>query len=373
MRRRQSRGLAQQEEAMISTPAAGRTPRPACRWKIALVFALLAQSALADTVCVGKVAGQDVVTNGLLAFAYLRIGHELSLQKRGPNLYAECPSDNSRNWECEEPTGWWELSEQGERLVGTWRKTRTGSARPIVLQATTRSYNDVLLSANRTVIGKPMRTGTVGWALKKELRSGVALPVLLTGPDPAGLARINAALAKQFEAAVVDALTMEDYEPDEKVLYADERMVAIGGTTGFDGGGAHPSEFFSAATWDLRTGDAIDWEALMRPAADGAVDLSRSGSFLAAVLRELQRAAKDDDGGCLSGATETMQCNERVCADVPRVEGRTGWQMYPTPQGLAVAPDVYSEAARGCRGETVVVPWRDVRGGLKEPSALLPR
>ena len=83
------------------------------RWKIAVVFALLAQSALADTVYVGKVAGQDVVTNGLLAFAYLRIGHALDLQKRGPNLYAECPSDNSRNWECEEPSGWWELRTPG--------------------------------------------------------------------------------------------------------------------------------------------------------------------------------------------------------------------------------------------------------------------
>ena len=343
------------------------------RWKIAVAFALLAQSALADTVYVGKVAGQDVVTDGLLRFAYLRIGHELSLKERGPNLYAECPSDNSRNWECEEPSGWWELRTRGERITGTWTKTRGGTGRPIALQATPHTYDDVLLGANRVAIGKTVRTGTVTWAMKKELRSGIAYPILLSGPDAAALSRINAALAKRFDDAVLDALTMEAYETDEKILYADEHVVALGGKSAEDGGGAHPTGGYSALTWNLHSGEVVDWETLMRAAPDGAVDLARDDLFLAAVLRELQRAADHDDGGCLSSAAAIMQCHDRTCADVPSLKGRTGWPMYPTGKGLAVAPDVYSETERGCRGETVVVPWREVRRGLKEPSDLLPK
>src|ERR1019366_3877630 len=98
---------------MFRTASLELKPIGRCRWQIALALALLAPSALAENVYVGKVAGQDVVTDGLLRFAYLRIGHELSLKERGPNLYAECPSDNSRNWECEEPSGWWELRTPG--------------------------------------------------------------------------------------------------------------------------------------------------------------------------------------------------------------------------------------------------------------------
>ena len=241
------------------------------------------------------------------------------------------------------------------------------------MQATPHTYDDVMLGANRIALGKAMHTGMVTWALKKELRSGVASPILLTGPDATGLALMNEALARQFRDAVLDALTMEDYEPGEKVLYADSRFVAIGGTTGIDSGGTHASEFFAAQTWNLRNGDTVDWEGMMRPAPAGSIDLSRTDVFSATVLRELQRAARRDDEDCLLAAARIMECDERACTNVLRSRQRTGWQMFPTREGLAVAPDVYSETERGCRGETVVVPWREVRRGLKEPSDLLPK
>jgi hypothetical protein len=37
------------------------------------------------------------------------------------------------------------------------------------------------------------------------------------------------------------------------------------------------------------------------------------------------------------------------------------WVFYPTIEGLAVAPQVYNEAERGCRTESVIVPWADVK------------
>ena len=269
----------------------------------------------AETVYVGKVAGQDVVVKGLEAFAYLRIGHELSLQKRGAGLYAECPAESSRDHDCAVPSGWWTLAGEGDRFTGTWQKTRGAASKPIALQRTSRSYDEVVLAGNRVTTGKPMRVGPVTWALKKESRSEVAMPVLLSGPDAAALARINATLAKRFDDAVLAALSSIDYEPDEKLLYADERVVAIGGITAYDGGGAHPSNSFSALTWNVRTGEPVDWESLMRPAPANPVPLARRDVFLAAVLRALVRAADKADGECLADAVEIMQCTDTACAD----------------------------------------------------------
>lgn len=340
---------------------------------LALVLAAPLLAAEVDTVYLGKVAGQDVVVKGFHAFAYLRIGHELSLQKRGEGLYAECPAEGSRDRDCAEPTGWWTLAGDGEGFVGTWRKTRGGTAKPIALQRTTRGYDEIVLGADRVVTGKSMRFGPVTWAMKKELRSEVAMPVLLSGPDAAALARINATLAKRFDEAVLEALSQIDYEPGDKLLYADDRLVAIGGVTAYDGGGAHPSDYFSASTWDLRTGEPVDWEALMRPAPHNPVPLARRDLLLSAALRALTRAADKTDAECLQDAVQIMQCTASACAAVPGADdGKTGWAMYPTRAGLAVAPDVYPESGRGCRGETVLVPWREVRDALKAPSSLLP-
>ena len=339
---------------------------------LALVLCATAQAKGPATVYVGTVAGQDVVVRNLDAFAYLRFGHQLSLQKRGPDLYAECPAEGSRDSDCAEPSGWWTLHADGDRLAGTWQKTRGAALRPIALQSSTRSYDEVVLGANRIVVGKATRTGPVTWAMKKEQRSEVALPVLLSGPDAAALARINATMAKRFDEAVLEALSSVDYEPDEKVLYADDRVVAIGGLTAYDGGGAHPSDFFAALTWDLRTGEPVDWEALMRPAPAGPVSLAPRDVFLSSVLRALVRRADTADAECLQDAVQLMKCSDTSCADVPRSRGKTGWAIYPMRTGLAVATDVYPESGRGCRGETVTVPWREVRGALKAPSELLP-
>ena len=91
--------------------------------------------------------------------------------------------------------------------------------------------------------------------------------------------------------------------------------------------------------------------------------MTRRDLLAALVVRESQ---KEGTGECLSGLDEALQCEGERCACGPDVR-YPGWSMFPTPEGLVVAPDFYSEAQRGCRGSTVTIPWKGVRRTMLRP------
>ena len=56
-----------------------------------------------------------------------------------------------------------------------------------------------------------------------------------------------------------------------------------------------------------------------------------------------------------------------IAASADLISNTKSGRRIQRPEGLAVAPDVYPEANRGCRGETVIVPWESVRETLLKP------
>ena len=78
------------------------------------------------------------------------------------------------------------------------------------------------------------------------------------------------------------------------------------------------------------------------------------------------------DEACAQKVLEFYNCKGATCSSGELTGGRVpnAWAIWPTPKGLAVAPDVYAEADRPCRGNEVVLPWGQARNALLRPQAL---
>lgn len=85
--------------------------------------------------------------------------------------------------------------------------------------------------------------------------------------------------------------------------------------------------------------------------------------MLERALRESAGDSGDEGDWCSGLLAQRYGCTGERCtmrasgASAATPLDPTQWAMYPTADGLAVAPDAYNEAERGCRGEAIVVPW----------------
>ena len=310
----------------------------------------------------------------------------LILQHDAPGTLLECPESASNDDRCPHPTGIWKVEVTETRVTGTWRASADAPLKLVDLTRHATGSGDSIGAfyarqhddKPRAVAREAKRHGIVWRTTRRgsgdDSRTGSI--VLLRSPNPAARERIN----RWLKAAIRWPDTQKECEDhpescedgwDVDVLFANERWLAIGGMA-YWSGGAHPSNEYSAYTFDLQTGQEVDWTTILRvndatAGPDTPLDLDRRDLLAAYVLR----AAMADTAGCLSAAagSEGYDCDGDRCRRGPEVKYYF-WPTYPTPEGLAVAPDVYPEANRGCRGETVIVPWASVREMLLAPIAM---
>jgi hypothetical protein len=309
------------------------------------------------------------------------------LRAPDPPGLVECPESFWGEEACPRPTGIWQVDVTEDRVTGTWRASSDAPPRVVKLarRASGRgpardahdSYYDMQHEDLRRGVAAEARRHGIVW--KTERRgSGVhgltGSIVLLESPDAAARERINRQLRKAIRYPDSPADCARHAEScddgnDIDVVFANERFFAVAGSW-YWSGGAHPSNGFGATTFDLLNGETIDWRHILRvtdaPAGSAhPLDLRRGDLLASYVLR----AAMQDPDGCLPGVARHYGCAGDACADGPNPEDDT-WIFYPTIDGLAVAPQVYDEAGRGCRAESVVVPWPDVRKTLLRPIVL---
>jgi hypothetical protein len=350
---------------------------PAIRTLAFAALSVLAAPASAEwLVYSGRIAGQPVaaildIEAGRVQrgeFAYLRHGRPMELVVRDSASVKECDHPQSRDRECAEPTGIWEIERVGDEVRGRWKK-RDGdrASQEIVLERARKTFTELLLEANQIEIEEGGDTGIVAWQMMRERRTGVVMPRLTKAPEAEAMQRINAVLRQMLNDAVAMSFDMLYYENRQAVKFANPRLFAIAGSVDYDGGGAHPSSGFTAATFDLVTGEQVHWERRLRIATNAPqLDLSREDLLASAVVRAMQRSGE----GCLQTALAAYGCDQRQCTNAAADE--LFLQFYPTHEGLAVASGAYTEAERGCRGETAIVPWREVRSAAIDPARPLP-
>ena len=316
---------------------------------------------------------------------YYRAHPKTMILRDTPNALLECPESTSVDDRCPHPTGIWKVEVKEDRVIGTWQASEDAPTKVIELKrrATgSRESSDVFYALQhddkpRAVALAAKRHG-IAWKTARrgsgyESRTGSI--VLLQSRNRAARERINRWLAEHIKWPDTQKECEEEHPEscdegwDVDVLFANARLFAIGGSS-YISGGAHPSSGFDAHTFDLQTGREIDWKDVVRindasARRETPLDLRRRDLLATHVLR----AAMADNEGCLYGVVEYYGCAGDSCARGPELE-YLPWSIYPMSEGLAVAPDVYPEAGRGCRGETVTIPWERVRETLVKPIVL---
>lgn len=317
-------------------------------------------------------------------YFYRRRGRDIALVSGGKGLLLECAAEHAEvsDEPCVAPSGVWSVTLAGDRLEGTWRASAGAEGgKPISLvRAPSGTGENAFLryEASRRAlfsfveVSRQERSG-LAWRIVKEKLSGVTGPLLASGPRPEVVARVNADLEARLRDDAASQLAPGEFEVRHTVELASARTFCVSTSTGWDSpGAAHPSNGFNAVTWDLATGEKVDWSRVVRlvDARAPKLDLARKDLLAAiAIRRILAGPGGNDEGGCLGAALESYGCSETTCEATSLYPGAPSgvdtWVLFPTEAGLAVAPGAYSEAERGCRGEKVVVPWPEVRPALK--------
>ena len=364
----------------------------------------------------GRVAGQPIVMALSLneqgrwtgRYFYERFGRDLGLWGPVPDADAsspdtltlqECAPDYGiPDAPCERPRGTWSLTRTGTSAKGQWQVTSpTARLVPTTVTLTrvadyastagalTDPYEQRRLKGIRAERTPGGQLGPVAWETLSDARSKVAAPQFTRGASPAVLQRINDQLKTQWQERIGQALTALDHDDQVDVAFANQRWLALTYSVGFYyAGAAHPSNGFTATTYDLATGQTVDWSRWFRFTAPGTegVDFERRDLLAAQALKAFAAqvtplppdvpSATSDQARCARLVLAHYACRGGQCTSGELTGGRTpdGWQVWPTAQGLAVAPDVYAEVDRGCRGQPVVLPWAQVRASLLRPQPL---
>ncbi len=346
-------------------------------------------------------------------YFYERYGRDLSLwgpgidNGSGPGTVielSECPPDYSSSTEvCEKPSGTMTLrlakDQAGKtaRLEGTWQPrtlegrrpppgslltlTRVGDYTPTA-EAFQDAYEQRRLKGAQPKVTNGGQMGPVAWQNLVDARSGITVPQFTKGASPKALTSINQQLKKGWSERISNALTAVDHDDEVKVAFANARWLAITYSVGaYYPGAAHPINGFSATTYDLGTGQPVDWARWFRftTPQSQSLDINRRDLLAAQVLKALAAQVAvgapsegTGDDHCAQVVLEHYECKGATCASGELMGGRVpgDWQVWPLATGLAVSPDVYSEADRQCRGNEVVLPWKQVRAALMRPQDL---
>jgi hypothetical protein len=326
-------------------------------------------------------------------YFYRSQGVDISLLpgKRGGE-FIECPlsGGDAEPPACEHPTGYWTLSFGADAVTGEWRKTpQVAHALAIDLKRTTlpcdmgpadtslsgHTYECLRSEGEQEVLPKKgtAANGAVTWQFVRDKRSGAIMPQLIKAPNAEAMRRINEARQKIFRNEVsvaLQSLPQGESSCTPTVAFANERLFVIDENCESDWPGAvHPSSGWGTVSYDLATGDDIDWTTELRfpTTNDKTFDYAKGNDIVSLALRHA--ADKRDEDDCQAQALESFDCKGSVCTNWGHFGN--GWkndiQFSPRPQGLFTAFNMYPEMARNCRGEGFVLPWRDVRALQTSP------
>jgi len=329
----------------------------------------------------------------------------------GSRLLLECPVDplddeGHAPMLCSAPSGTWDISAAATSLTGT-RIAADGSRQPIRLEhrptptrvppidvpagtdprawreliSNSEAYQAALATDGEQHVRDHAKRLGVSWETVREPLHEGGQPFLTTritliqSPNTTARARINEWLTTNItpprrsnDCGDVPCISGKLAE----VKFADDHLLSVAGFDYIEGG-AHPSWGPFVVTFDLRTGDIVNWPDRLRildqTDAAGPLDLSNTHLLSARVLHLMQDPKNRN--GCFVVVGEHYACRrEEWCEKRPTSLDLPMWHMHPVESGLAVAVDVYNERERGCQGASVIVPWAEVRPLLKEPTTL---
>jgi hypothetical protein len=317
-------------------------------------------------------------------YFYRRRGRDIALVSGGKmGLLLECAAEHAEvsDEPCAGPTGVWSVTLAGDRLEGTWRASAGAeNGKPISLVRVPGGPGETAFlryeGTRRALfsfadVTRHERNG-VAWRIVKEKLSGVTGPLLVSGPRPEVVAKVNVVLEAKLRDDAASRLAPGEFEVRHTVEFANARTFSVSTAVDwYSPGAAHPSNGFNAVTWDLTSGEKVDWSRVVRlvDAKAPKLDLARKDLLAAiAIRRILSGPGRDEEDGCLGTALESYGCSETTCEATSLYPGNASgvdtWVLFPTEAGLAVVPGSYSEAERGCRGQRIVVPWPEVRPAL---------
>jgi hypothetical protein len=313
-----------------------------------------------------------------------------AIRPNHPLVLDECDPSEALPFEpCESPAARWTLPDSPTRTGGQWKAHQPKDGHPLPSEgirlkrvsayspsasALHDPYEQARFQGIRTETRPGGQMGPARWLTVRDPRSDVHTVRLTAGGTPLARQRINAQLQQQWQERVRDWLTAVDFTDDQQVVFASPRWLTVTRTYGFYfAGAAHPAGGFEVDTFDLRTGQPHRWAPMFRMVGKPgeAIDLQRTDLLPALALkafaaRMADKATSPDDTACEALVLERYECERGQCRapDLAHAPGPQDWLMWPTTAGLAVAPDIYPEAARACRGTHVVLPWPEVRATL---------
>ncbi|MGU7776409.1 hypothetical protein ACV229_40450 [Burkholderia sp. MR1-5-21] len=217
----------------------------------------------------------------------------------------------------------------------------------------------------------------VSWRFVTEKRSGASDPQLMKAPSADAMRIINAALDREFRESVGFTLMARpkgESSCTTTVAFTNARLFTVDATCYSDWpGAAHPSNGWKTTTYDLSTGRPLEWVRTIRfPGTRAATfDFIEGNDVVSLALRHA--AGARNAGGCAEEAFRSFECDGSCCRNQGVKDiGDWWWPLLLSPrkEGLFAAFNAYSEAARNCRGEGVLLPWRDVRALLLAPRTL---
>ena len=319
-------------------------------------------------------------------YFYRSKGIDIGLIASGKNdEYIECPfgGGNNEPEACDKPTGYWTLSIQGDSATGTWRKTpQSTDTLPVALtsqcadcahasdpsDAIEKAYAQLRAAGTMQMLPKLSSSddGAVTWQFMQEKRSGATIPQLVKAPNSDAMHKINDDLKQQFADDIDSALSSKpdgDASCEYRIPFANARIFVVDSACEWDTpGAAHPSASWETTTYDLASGQSIDWTQWLRfpDAASDKFDFTTGKDVVSLALRH--QASQRNDGDCVQAAFESYDCDGNTCSNY----GHGGnWKdaisFSPRKSGLFVSFSDYPEVARGCRGQGFTLPWSVVR------------
>jgi hypothetical protein len=286
-------------------------------WFMAAFAALLfGGPCAAAEIYAGTIGGRQVVLQigepregRVGSYFYRHVGQDLILM--GDAIGAEMELTEGVDDGGAQPrrTGYLSLRRDGQTLTGRWRANPRTVGVPVILMriATTRPVGDPLPEGaprylvdtygevqvedtdlmpywqerNRgNVSGPEQRLGVGAYRMVTDLLTGVAWPVLSQFPDAAAMTRLNSvfeqnraiAINQALECAssvVAQAATPPRRRPRPEtgqvaVTHLGNRLIVFTLSGSIFCGGAHPANYFTAATYDVATASLFDTARLLK-------------------------------------------------------------------------------------------------------------
>ncbi len=300
---------------------------------IVVLLTLIAVPAWADApsgVFGGKLGRSSVVAcfgADLATYYYVRIGTDIALAEKAPGVWEEANGGDP-------PTGTWRLAAmEGDALTGTWKSPKGKRHLPIKLKR----IGEVCLSADFAHIVSQRKPGKPETTAGLTIRPFVAVEdsvfgveILGGGTQLAGLKRSVEELNHALMGNYSDCMTYGEgwsgtieFSGGVAIEAITEHFVVVGSSVSYWCGGPHPDDSDKHFVFERSSGQEIGVDSWLK------VD-SRT------IARE--RWGDSDQEGCGDAVSD-----------------RTSFQVWPTPAGMKLAPEL-PHALAACGG-TVVASW----------------